>query len=88
MIYRADVKRVFSVLFAFSIVIFFEFFVYTVSGLYAVHLGCERISADCYIDSARLPKTIQAVCVGSFLLTLLVLAIYLLVVLWRAIRSR
>lgn len=75
-----------SVLAIFAIIIIFEILVYIFYGLYAVHLGCQRISADCYLDSASLSKNVQAVCVGLFLSTSFALAIYLSVALWRALR--
>lgn len=76
-----------SVLAIFAISIIFVVLVYVLFGIYAVHLGCERISADCYLDSARLSKDVQAVCVGLFLSTIFVLAIYLPLALWRALRK-
>lgn len=83
----SEVRDTFSVLAVFSIVIICEILVYVFFGLYAVHLGCYRVSADCYLESARFSKNVQAACVGLFLVTLFVLAIYLPLALWRALRK-
>lgn len=81
-------KRVLFVTGGFVIALAVEFGFYCAFGLYAISVGCQGISTDCYLAAAEFAKLMQSIAVAMFIVTVMLLLFYLLLCVLRLLLKK